>query len=45
LIKQFYREYLERGKSESLRKAVLHVKNRYPHPGYWGAFMVVGDYY
>ena len=31
-------------KAESLRKATLHVKNRYPHPGYWGAFVLTGDY-
>ena len=45
LVKQFYREYSLRSKSESLRRAILHVKNRYPHPGYWGAFVLVGDYY
>jgi CHAT domain-containing protein len=45
LIKQFYRFYDRHDKSESLRKAMLHVKNRHPHPGYWGAFILVGDYY
>ncbi len=44
LIKQFYRQYTREEKSESLRKAMLHVKNRFPHPGYWGAFVLVGDY-
>jgi len=44
LMKQFYREYARGGKAESLRKAMLHVKNRYPHPGYWGAFVLTGDY-
>ncbi|MEI6206613.1 MAG: CHAT domain-containing protein [Desulfuromonadales bacterium] len=44
LMKQFYREYTKGGKAESLRKAMLHVKNRYPHPGYWGAFVLTGDY-
>ena len=44
LMKQFYREYTRNNKAESLRKAILHVKNRYPHPGYWGAFVLTGDY-
>jgi len=44
LMKQFYREYTRSGKADSLRKATLHVKNRYPHPGYWGAFVLTGDY-
>lgn len=45
LIKQFYRSYTRKNKADSLRRAMLHVKNRYPHPGYWGAFTLVGDYY
>lgn len=44
LVKQFYREYKTQNKANSLRRAILHVKNRYPHPGYWGAFLLVGDY-
>ena len=44
LIKQFYRSYRTMNKAESLQKAMLHVKHRYPHPGYWGAFLLVGDY-
>lgn len=44
LVKQFYREYKTHNKADSLRRAILHVKNRYPHPGYWGAFLLVGDY-
>jgi CHAT domain-containing protein len=44
LMKQFYREYTRGDKAGSLRKAMLHVKNRYPHPGYWGAFVLTGDY-
>ncbi|RPJ38682.1 MAG: CHAT domain-containing protein, partial [Planctomycetaceae bacterium] len=44
LMKQFYREYTRGNKAESLRRATLHVKNRYPHPGYWGAFVLTGDY-
>jgi len=44
MMKQFYREYTRGDKAGSLRKAMLHVKNRYPHPGYWGAFVLTGDY-
>ncbi|MFO7601841.1 MAG: CHAT domain-containing protein [Candidatus Desulfacyla sp.] len=44
LVKQFYREYKTRPTAESLQKAMRHVKHRYPHPGYWGAFVLVGDY-
>ena len=44
MMKQFYREYTRDDKAGSLRKAMLHVKNRYPHPGYWGAFVLTGDY-
>jgi CHAT domain-containing protein/Tol biopolymer transport system component len=44
LMKQFYREYTKGDKAGSLRKAMLHVKSRYPHPGYWGAFVLTGDY-
>jgi len=45
LTKAFYRRYRNHDKADSLRLAVLHVKNRYPHPGYWGAFTLSGDYY
>ncbi len=44
LVKQFYREFKTKGKAESLKAAMQHVKNRFPHPGYWGAFVLVGDY-
>jgi CHAT domain-containing protein len=44
LMKQFYRNYMTYGKAESLSRAMQHVKNRYPHPGYWGAFVLTGDY-
>ena len=43
-MKQFYRDYGQMNKAEALRKAMLHVKGRYPHPGYWGAFVLTGDY-
>jgi len=44
MMKQFYRNYTHYGKAESLTRAMQHVKNRYPHPGYWGAFVLTGDY-
>ncbi len=44
LIKTFYRRYTTYNKADSLRYSTLHVRNRYPHPGYWGAFTLVGDY-
>ncbi len=44
LIKTFYRRYTENNKADSLRAAARHVKGRYPHPGYWGAFTLVGDF-
>ncbi|MBW1899469.1 MAG: CHAT domain-containing protein [Deltaproteobacteria bacterium] len=44
LVKEFYRKYKTGNKADSLKYAILHVKNRYPHPGYWGAFTLVGDY-
>ena len=44
MMKQFYRNYVTYGKAESLTRAMQHVKNRYPHPGYWGAFVLTGDY-
>ncbi|GAB4296841.1 MAG: hypothetical protein Fur0034_06320 [Desulfuromonadia bacterium] len=44
MMKQFYREYAEREKGGALRSAMLQVRNRYPHPGYWGAFILTGDY-
>jgi CHAT domain-containing protein len=45
LIKTFYRDYMNQNKADCLQKAAIHVKSRYPHPGYWGAFTLVGDYY
>ncbi|MDD2736867.1 MAG: CHAT domain-containing protein [Desulfuromonadaceae bacterium] len=44
MMKQFYRNYMSYEKAESLTRAMQHVKNRYPHPGYWGAFVLTGDY-
>lgn len=45
LIKEFYRRYVSANKAESLNRAMIHVRRSYPHPGYWGAFTLVGDYF
>ncbi|MEA2059812.1 MAG: CHAT domain-containing protein [Thermodesulfobacteriota bacterium] len=45
MIKTFYRLYMNQNKADCLKQAAMHVKTRYPHPGYWGAFTLVGDYY
>jgi CHAT domain-containing protein len=44
LVKYFYRQYARSNKINALRSAMLDVKATYPHPGYWGAFALVGDY-
>jgi CHAT domain-containing protein len=44
LVKEFYREHRTHPTAQSLQNAMRHVKSRYPHPGYWGAFVLVGDY-
>ncbi|HMA67991.1 MAG TPA: CHAT domain-containing protein, partial [Desulfosalsimonadaceae bacterium] len=44
LTKTFYRRYTRENKADSLREAALHVRQFYPHPGYWGAFTLVGDF-
>jgi CHAT domain-containing protein len=30
-------------KDEALRQAQLKVKKQYPHPYYWGAFLLTGS--
>ncbi len=44
LTKHFYRNYVSENKAESLRKAQALVKLFYPHPSYWAAFNLTGDY-
>ena len=41
LTKAFYRRYRNHDKADSLRLAVIHVKNRYPHPGILGGVYVI----
>ncbi len=43
-MKQFYRDYAGTDKAQALGLAMQHVRKRYPHPGYWGAFVLTGDY-
>ena len=44
LIVAFFR-YLKTGygKAEALRAAQKEVRNKYPHPYYWAAFVLTGD--
>lgn len=42
LIKTFY-DNLEQGLAQALRISQLELRKRYPHPYFWGAFMVMGD--
>ncbi|MBI2191633.1 MAG: CHAT domain-containing protein [Planctomycetes bacterium] len=44
LVKHFYRNYASLDKAASLRKAQLQVMRFYPHPAYWSAFVLTGDY-
>ena len=47
LMTGFYKNYLQADlqntKRKSLRKAQLDLKKRYPHPYFWGAFVLIGN--
>ena len=44
LMTAFYKEWLATGnKQASFRKAQYVVKEKYPEPFYWGAFIMVGE--
>ena len=47
LMTNFYKNWLQNYSSEnkksSLRKAQLDIKQKYPNPLYWGAFVMIGD--
>lgn len=46
LMLNFYKEWSEnpeQGKQEAFRKAQQKLKEKYPHPFYWGAFILVGE--
>lgn len=46
LMTEFYKDWLTNyslnNKRASLRKAQLSIKQKYPHPYYWGAFVMLG---
>ena len=44
MIKHFYRNYVAKGKADSLAEAQRQVKRFYPHPSYWAGFALTGDY-
>ncbi len=44
LVKRFYRYYKKSDLAESIRLAQIAVKEYYPHPAYWAAFGLTGDY-
>jgi CHAT domain-containing protein len=44
LMEHFYRRLLAgEGRAEALRQAQLAMKEKYPEPFYWGAFICQGD--
>ncbi len=44
LMNDFYRRLLAgRGRADALREAQLAMKEKYPDPFYWGAFICQGD--
>jgi CHAT domain-containing protein len=44
LMVDFYKRLLSgKGRAEALRDAQLAMKEKYPHPYYWGAFICQGN--
>ncbi len=43
LVKHFYRNLATMHKAAALREAQRLVRLRFPHPAYWGAFVLTGD--
>jgi CHAT domain-containing protein len=44
LMSSFYKAWLSGGdKFQSFRQAQLEIKERYKHPYYWGAFVLIGN--
>jgi CHAT domain-containing protein len=39
----FYKGVAGAAKDEALRRAQLEVRNRYPHPYFWAAFVLTGN--
>ncbi len=44
LVKHFYRGYAREPKADALRDAMRQVREYYPHPAYWAAFALTGEY-
>jgi CHAT domain-containing protein len=44
LVKHFYREQARVERAEALRLAQIEVRRRYPHPAYWAAMVMSGDW-
>lgn len=44
LMVQFYQYWMENGKMhESFQRAQQNLRSTFPHPYYWGAFVLIGD--
>ena len=43
LMKDFYRNLRTMRKADALRTAQLNIMKDYPHPFFWGAFVLTGD--
>lgn len=44
LMVNFYTQWMKnRDKKEAFRKAQLQLREKYPHPYFWGAFVMVGE--
>ncbi len=44
LVKHFYRGFAREPKADALRGAMRQVREYYPHPAYWAAFALTGEY-
>lgn len=44
LVKHFYRNYTQEAKADALRRSMRQVREYYPHPAYWAAFALTGEY-
>jgi CHAT domain-containing protein len=44
LLTAFYKYWLDSGnKREAFKKAQIEIQAKYPHPYYWGGFVMVGE--